>query len=118
MKLERVWVVGFLMVTLAVGYGVYLGGSYYISQSQARLCVQGLEGSLPSWEAEKCAVLFTKPEVYVKLTNSGDVLLGGFQISRYDLSKIHKAVLDSSPESMTGVASFDLWWSNLPVGGS
>ncbi len=106
------------MVTLVVGCGAYLGGSYYISQSQARLCVQGLEGSLPSWEAEKCSVLFTKPEVFVKRTASGDVLIGGFQITRYDLSRIHKAVLDSAPESMTSVAPFDVWWSNLPTGGS
>lgn len=106
------------MVTLAVGYGVYLVSSYYILQHQAGLCVQGWKGSLPAWEAEKCSVLFTKPEEFVKRTAGGDVLIGGFQISRYDLSMIHKAVMDSAPESMSGMASFDVWWSNLPVGGS
>ncbi|EIS3744279.1 hypothetical protein LO909_002022 [Aeromonas hydrophila] len=118
MNLEKVWVVGVLMVTLAVGYGVYLVGSYYILQNQARLCAQGWEGSLPDGEAEQCSMLFTQPEKFVKRTADGYVLIGGFQISRHDLSMIHKAVMDSEPESMTSVASFDEWWSHLPAGGS
>lgn len=117
MDLERVWVVGVLMVALVVGCVTLLFGSSYISRRQAELCVQGWVGSLPSWEAEKCVVLFTEPGKYVKRTSSGDVLLGSFQISRYDLSMIHKAVMDSAPESMTSVAPFDVWWSNLPAGG-
>lgn len=117
MNLEKIWVVGVLMVTLAVGYGVYLVASYYILQNQAGLCAQGWEGSLPDREAEQCSMLFTNPEKFVKRTAGGDVLIGGFQISRYDLSMIHKAVMDSAPERMTSVASFDVWWNNLPVSG-
>ncbi|MDM5067293.1 hypothetical protein OB952_07930 [Aeromonas salmonicida] len=109
---------GYGIYLLASGSAVVVGGTHNLLQTQASMCVQGLDGSLPGPLAEQCSVLFTKPVKLVTRTAGGDALMAGVQVTRYDMSQIHHAVMVGAPDSMASAASFDVWWNNLPVEGS
>lgn len=106
------------MYFLVAGFGVTTGTERYLSQTRAKICAQGLDGILPSKLAEQCSVLFTWHGALVTRTASGYAILAGLQVSRYDMSQIHRAVINGAPDSMANAASFDMWWDSLPIDGS
>lgn len=116
-----------LVALLMAGYGTYvltdgfkavMGTENYISHTQAAMCVDGLDGILPSDQAEQCASLFTTPSRWIRRTVDGYAIMAGMQMSRYDISQIHHAVIIGAPERMAQAESFDTWWEKQPVKGS
>ncbi|MEZ6994380.1 MULTISPECIES: hypothetical protein [unclassified Aeromonas] len=112
------FVAGYGMYFLTNGFGAVMGTENYISHSQAVMCVEGLNGILPSDQAEQCASLFTTPSRWIKRTADGYAIMAGMQMSRYDISQIHHAVVIGAPERMAKAESFDTWWEKQPVKGS
>lgn len=95
-----------------------MGTENYISHSQAAMCVEGLDGILPSDQAEQCASLFTTPSRWIHRTVDGNAIMAGMQMSRYDISQIYHAVVTGAPKRMAEGESFDTWWEKQPVKGS
>lgn len=109
---------GYGINVLTNGFEAVMGTEHYISHSQAVMCVEGLDGMLPSAQAEQCAPLFATPSRWIQRTADGYAILAGMQMSRYDISQIHHAVMVGAPERMAQAESFEKWWDKQPVKGS
>ncbi len=82
------------------------------------MCAEGLDGSLPRGLAEQCAVLFTDPVGLITRIDNEHAIFIGLQVDKFDIGRLHQAVLSEAPEKLAGNTVFETWWTKQPVQGS
>lgn len=109
--------VGYLIYVLASGGALWGGGELNARRSQVVTCALGLNGSLPRGLAEQCAVLFTDPAGLITRLDSEHAIFIDLQVDKFDIGRLHQAVLSDAPEKLAGNTVFNVWWDSLPIGG-